>query len=149
HNTSIQECRHWPTGSWGRRYTTWALLLRRAFIWSEPLPSALPTRRRSPLTADSAPTTRSGHPHFSHPRCAMAMQAVSRARTMGLPFTTALALSHLAFLGLLGGDPGAAAAYADETLACSMEHRLAGPEHESRFTQGALLAQGGNPQRGI
>ena len=62
---------------------------------------------------------------------------------------TALALSHVAFLGLLGGDPGAAASYADETLACSMEHRLAGPEHESRFTQGALLAQGGNSQRGI
>ena len=68
---------------------------------------------------------------------------------MGLPFTTALALSHIAFLGLLGGDPGAAASYADETLSCSMEHRLAAPEQESRFTQGALLAQGGNPRRGI
>jgi len=68
---------------------------------------------------------------------------------MGLPFTTALALSHVAFLGLLGGDPGAAASYADETLSCSMEHRLAAPEQESRFTQGALLAQGGNPRRGI
>jgi len=87
-----------------------------------------------------------GYPEQS---TAMAMQAVARARTMALPFTTALALSHIAFLGLLGGDPGAAASYADETLACSMEHRLAGPEHESRFTQGALLAQGGNPQRGI
>ena len=87
-----------------------------------------------------------GYPEQS---AAMAMQAVARARAMSLPFTTALALSHVAFLGLLGGDPGAAASYADETLACSMEHRLAGPEHESRFTQGALLAQGGNSQRGI
>jgi tetratricopeptide (TPR) repeat protein len=87
-----------------------------------------------------------GYPDQS---AAMAMQAVARARAMGLPFTTALALSHVAFLGLLGGDPGAAASYADETLACSMEHRLAIPEYESRFTQGALLAQSGNPQRGI
>jgi class 3 adenylate cyclase/tetratricopeptide (TPR) repeat protein len=87
-----------------------------------------------------------GYPEQS---TAMAMQAVARARTMGLPFTTVLALSHVAFLGLPGGDPGTAASYADETLACSMEHRLAVPEHEARFTQGALLAQGGNPQRGI
>jgi predicted ATPase len=87
-----------------------------------------------------------GYPEQS---TAMAMEAVARARAMARPFTTALALSHVAFLGLLGGDPGAAASYADETLACSMEHRLAGPEHEARFAQGALLAQGGNPQRGI
>jgi tetratricopeptide (TPR) repeat protein len=87
-----------------------------------------------------------GYPDQS---AAKATQAVSRARTMRLPFTTALALSHVAFLGVLGGDPKAAACHADEAISYSLEHRLAGPEHRARFTQGALLAQGSDPQRGI
>jgi tetratricopeptide (TPR) repeat protein len=80
---------------------------------------------------------------------AVAAQAVSRARAMGLPFTTALALSHLAFLGILGGDQEAAAACAEEAIALSIEHGLAGPEHRARFAQGALLAEGADPERGI
>jgi len=76
-------------------------------------------------------------------------QALARARSMGLAFTTALALSHVAFLGILGGDPQAAAAHADEAIAHSVEHGLAGPEHRARFIQGALLAQSGNPHHGI
>jgi class 3 adenylate cyclase/tetratricopeptide (TPR) repeat protein len=87
-----------------------------------------------------------GYPEQS---AAVAAQAVSRARAMGLPFTTALALAHVAFLGILGGDPQGAAACADEAIALSVKHGLAGPEHRARFTQGALLAQGGDPQRGI
>jgi tetratricopeptide (TPR) repeat protein len=76
-------------------------------------------------------------------------QAVSRARAMGLAFTTALALGHVAFLGVMGWDPQSAAAYAEEAIAHSVEHELAGPEHRARFYRGALLAQGGDPQHGI
>jgi hypothetical protein len=42
-----------------------------------------------------------------------------------------------------------AAAYADETIAYCVKHGLADPEHRARFTQGALPAQSGDPQRGI
>jgi predicted ATPase/class 3 adenylate cyclase len=79
----------------------------------------------------------------------VAGQALARARAIGFAFTTALALSHVAFLGILGGDPQAAAARANEAIAHSVEHGLAGPEHRARFIQGALLAQNGNPQHGI
>ena len=83
-------------------------------------------------------------------QCAAAVtQALSRARVMGLPYTTANALSHVAFIGTIGGDPAAAAALADELLALSIEHRLTWPEHRARFFQGALLAQSGDPQQGI
>ena len=44
---------------------------------------------------------------------------------------------------------GRAAAHADEAVALSVEHGLAGPEHRARFFQGALLAQNGDPQHGI
>ncbi len=87
-----------------------------------------------------------GYPEQS---AATMQQAVSRARTMGLAFTTALALGHVAFLGVMGWDPQGAAAYAEEAVAHSVEHELAGPEHRARFYQGALLAQGGDPQHGI
>jgi class 3 adenylate cyclase/tetratricopeptide (TPR) repeat protein/ABC-type transport system involved in cytochrome c biogenesis ATPase subunit len=76
-------------------------------------------------------------------------QAVSRARTIGLAFTTALALSHVAFLGTIGGDPRQAAVFADEAVALSVKQRLAAPGHRARFIQGALLAQSGDPQHGI
>jgi class 3 adenylate cyclase/tetratricopeptide (TPR) repeat protein len=76
-------------------------------------------------------------------------QAVSRARAMGLAYTTALALNHVALLGTFGCDPRQAAAQADEAIALSVEHRLKGPEHRARFFQGVLLAQSGEPQRGL
>ena len=78
-----------------------------------------------------------------------AAEAVSRARAIGLAFTTASALSHVAFLGTLGFDRKQAAAHAAEAIAHSVEHGLAGPEHRARFFQGALLAESGDPQRGI
>jgi predicted ATPase/class 3 adenylate cyclase len=87
-----------------------------------------------------------GHPEQS---AATMQQAVSRARTMGLAFTTALALSQVAFLGVLGWDPQNASAHAEEAIAHSVEHGLAVPEQRARFFQGALLAQGGDPQQGI
>src|SRR6516225_400158 len=68
-------------------------------------------------------------------------QAVSRAQAMGLAYSTALALSHVAFLGTIGCDPQRAAAYADEAIALSVEHGLASPDHRARFFRGALLAQ--------
>jgi class 3 adenylate cyclase/tetratricopeptide (TPR) repeat protein len=87
-----------------------------------------------------------GYPEQS---AAAAEGAVARARTMGRAFTTSLALSHVAFLGALGCDPQRAEAYADEALAQSVEHGLANPEQRASFCQGALLAQRGDPERGI
>jgi predicted ATPase/class 3 adenylate cyclase len=75
-------------------------------------------------------------------------QAISRARSLGLVWTIALSLSHAALLGILWGNDQLAA-YADEAAAYSAEHGLADPEHWARFCQGALLAQGGDPQRGV
>jgi tetratricopeptide (TPR) repeat protein len=68
---------------------------------------------------------------------------------MGLAFTTALALDGEALLGALGADPQRAAAYADEAMVHSIEHSLADYEQRARFSQGALLAQSGDPQHGI
>jgi class 3 adenylate cyclase/tetratricopeptide (TPR) repeat protein len=87
-----------------------------------------------------------GYPEQS---VATAARAVSRARAMGLAFTTAMALSHVALLGPLGCDPQRAAAHADEAIAYSVKHSLPDPEHRARFTQGALLAQGGAARDGI
>jgi tetratricopeptide (TPR) repeat protein len=79
---------------------------------------------------------------------AVTEQAVTRARAVGLVFTIALSLSHAALVGILYGNDQLAA-YADEAIAYSAEHGLADPEHWARFAQGALLAQNGDPQRGI
>jgi predicted ATPase len=68
---------------------------------------------------------------------------------MGLAFTTALALDNEALLGALGADLKRAAVHADEAMAHTIEHGIADYEHRARFIQGALLAQSGNPQRGI
>ena len=76
-------------------------------------------------------------------------RAVSRARAMGFAYTTVLALNQMALLGAFGCDPQRAAAHADEAIALSIEHKLTFPEHRARFFQGALLAQAGDPQRGI
>jgi predicted ATPase len=80
---------------------------------------------------------------------AAAGQALARARTMGLAFTTALALDGEALLGALGADLKRAAVHADEAIAHTIEHGIADYEQRARFIQGALLAQSGNPQRGI
>jgi len=68
---------------------------------------------------------------------------------MGFAYTTVLALNQMALLGAFGCDPQRAAAHADEAIALSIEHKLTFPEHRARFFQGALLAQAGDPQRGI
>ena len=67
-------------------------------------------------------------------------QAVARAKTIGHAYSTALALSHVAFLGTVGRDPRRAEAYADEAIAISIEHGLSSPGHRARFFRGALLA---------
>jgi predicted ATPase len=87
-----------------------------------------------------------GYPEQS---AAAAGKAVSRAQAMGHAYSTALALSHVAFLGTIGCDPQRAAARADEAIALSVEHGLASPDHRARFFRGALLAQSGDPHLGI
>jgi class 3 adenylate cyclase/predicted ATPase len=86
-----------------------------------------------------------GYPEQS---AAAAGRAVARARGLGLVFTIATTLSHMAMLGILCGNEQLAA-YADEAAAYSAEHGLPDPEQRARFAQGSLLAQSGNPQRGI
>ena len=78
-----------------------------------------------------------------------AERALSRARTLGLVFTTAFALDGQALLGVLGADLQTAAAHADEVMALSTEHSLADYEQRAQFIQGALLARSGDPGRGI
>src|SRR5262249_42792457 len=75
--------------------------------------------------------------------------ALSRARTLGLVFTTAFALDGQALLGVLGADLQTAATRADEVMALSTEHSLADYEQRAQFIQGALLDQSGDPRRGI
>lgn len=83
-------------------------------------------------------------------QCATAAgQAVSRAEAMGHAYSTALALSQVAFLGTVGCDPERAAAHADEAIALSVEHGLTSPAHRARLFRGALLAQKGDPEPGI
>jgi tetratricopeptide (TPR) repeat protein len=80
---------------------------------------------------------------------AVARQALARARTLGLAFTTAFALDNEALFGLLGADLQRAAAHANEALTHSIEHCLADFEQRARFVLGALLAQKGDPRQGI
>jgi class 3 adenylate cyclase/tetratricopeptide (TPR) repeat protein len=79
----------------------------------------------------------------------VAEQAISRARELGHAFTTALSLSHLAMLGMIGGDSHQAIARAEEAIEISAENEFASADHRARFFRGALLAQSGDPQRGI
>jgi class 3 adenylate cyclase/tetratricopeptide (TPR) repeat protein len=79
----------------------------------------------------------------------VAEQAASRARALGHSLTTALALSHVAALGTIGGDPRLALAKADEAIAISVENEFASTDQRARFFRGALLAQGGDSQVGI
>jgi tetratricopeptide (TPR) repeat protein len=80
---------------------------------------------------------------------AVAGQALARARTLGLAFTTAFALDNEALFGVLGADLERAAVHAKEALTHSVEHCLADYEQRSRFVVGALLAQCGDPRQGI
>jgi predicted ATPase len=80
---------------------------------------------------------------------AVAGQALARARSMGLAFTTAFALDGEALLGALGADSKRAAVHANEAMAHSIEHSFADYEQRARFIQGDLLAQSGDPQHGI
>jgi len=86
---------------------------------------------------------------YSEQAATAAGQALDRARSLGFAFTTALALDGEALLGALGADLNRAAVHADEAIAHSIEHSLAEYEQSARFIQGALLAQSGDPQRGI
>jgi len=86
---------------------------------------------------------------YSEQAATAAGQALDRARSLGFAFTTALALDGEALLGALGADLTRAAVHADEAIAHSIEHSLAEYEQRARFIQGALLAQSGDPQRGI
>jgi tetratricopeptide (TPR) repeat protein len=76
-------------------------------------------------------------------------QALDRARSLGLAFTTVLALDGEALLGALGADLKRAAVHANEAMDHSIEHGLADYEQRARFIQGALLAQSGDSRRGI
>jgi class 3 adenylate cyclase/tetratricopeptide (TPR) repeat protein len=87
-----------------------------------------------------------GYPEQS---AVVAEQAVSRARALGHAFTTALTLSHLAVLGIIGGDPQLALAKAEEAIAISVENEFSGTHHRALFFRGALLSQDDDPQRGI
>jgi class 3 adenylate cyclase/tetratricopeptide (TPR) repeat protein/ABC-type transport system involved in cytochrome c biogenesis ATPase subunit len=78
-----------------------------------------------------------------------ARQALARAQSMGLAFTTALALDGETLLGALGADEKRAAVHANEATALSIEHSFADYEQRARFIQGALSARSGDPQRGI
>jgi class 3 adenylate cyclase/predicted ATPase len=80
---------------------------------------------------------------------AVTKQALARARTLGLAFTTAFALDNEALLGILGADLQHATALANEAMTHSIEHSLADYEQRARFAQGALLAQSGKAERGI
>jgi class 3 adenylate cyclase/tetratricopeptide (TPR) repeat protein len=87
-----------------------------------------------------------GYPDQSH---AAIQQALSRARSLGLAFTSSLALSHAGFLGVLGWNPKVAAGHAEEAIGHAVEHGLVGLERRARFFSGALLVQNGDPDRGI
>jgi predicted ATPase len=79
----------------------------------------------------------------------VADRAMSRARAIGLAFTTAVALSNMAVIGTIGGDPRRALADADEAIAISADNEFASTDHRARFFRGALSAQGGDHQLGI
>jgi class 3 adenylate cyclase/tetratricopeptide (TPR) repeat protein len=87
-----------------------------------------------------------GYPEQS---AAAAEKAETRARAIGLAFTTALALSHIASLGTIGGDPRRALANADEAIAISVENEFTTTDQRARFIRGSLLAQASDPQLGI
>ena len=87
-----------------------------------------------------------GYPDQS---AAAVSSARAAAKDVDHAVTTAMAFIAEAKLGTVGGDPERAAACADSALAVCIEHGLADWENWARFFQGELLAQRGEPQRGI
>ncbi len=87
-----------------------------------------------------------GYPDQS---AAQAERAVARARSLGLPYTTALAMGHAALVGVLMCDMDRVAACVDSAISHSARHGLLEPEQKARFMKGALLAQMGAPGTGI
>jgi tetratricopeptide (TPR) repeat protein len=74
---------------------------------------------------------------------------LARARALGHVITTAIALHTRVVLGTYGGDPILASQHASEGLAFSTEHKLPSYTFWMHFNQGALVAQSGDPRRGI
>jgi tetratricopeptide (TPR) repeat protein len=87
-----------------------------------------------------------GYPQQS---AAAVEKAGTRARAIGRPFTTALALTNLAILGTIGGDPKQALAHADEAIALSVDNEFASLDRRARFFRGSLIARAGDFQAGI
>jgi predicted ATPase len=78
-----------------------------------------------------------------------AERAVARARSLALPFTTALALGHAALVGILTCDQRRVEVHTDAAISYSAHHSLPEPEQKARFLKGVLLAQTGNPKVGL
>lgn len=76
-------------------------------------------------------------------------EAETRARALGLAFTTALAFTTMAALGTIGGDPQHALANADEVISICVDSGFASLERRARFFRGSLLARAGDPRLGI
>lgn len=76
-------------------------------------------------------------------------KAVSRAKSLGFPFTTALALSHGVLNALLRGDLEQVAAHVDGAIANSVMHELRDTEQMARFVKGSLLSQDGDFENGL
>jgi len=87
-----------------------------------------------------------GYPEQS---AAAAEKAETRARAIGRTFTTALALTNMAILGTIGGDPQRALARADEAISLSVDNEFASLYRRARFFRGALLAQAGELELGL
>jgi len=87
-----------------------------------------------------------GYPEQS---AAAAEKAETRARAIGRTFTTALALTNMAVLGTIGGDPQRALARADEAISLSVDNEFASLDRRARFFRGSLLAQAGDLELGL
>jgi class 3 adenylate cyclase/tetratricopeptide (TPR) repeat protein len=87
-----------------------------------------------------------GYPEQS---AAAAETAETRARAIGRTFTTALALTNMAVLGAIGGDPQRALARADEAISLSVDNEFASLDRRARFFRGSLFAQAGDLQLGL
>jgi predicted ATPase len=87
-----------------------------------------------------------GYPEQS---AATVEKAETRARAIGRTFTTALALTNMAVLGTIGGDPQRSLANADEAISLSLDHEFASLDRRARFFRGSLLSQAGDLQFGL
>jgi hypothetical protein len=80
---------------------------------------------------------------------AASTQACVIARGIGQRFTIALALHEQVLSEIIVGNLQQNGSHADEELAHSVEHRMPDYEFWARLNKGALLTQGGDPQRGV